>query len=116
MHEFSIAMNIIEIAETSALQHEATGVLEVEIEVGDFSGVNTEALEFAWESAVDSSLLLKNSKLIIHPVSLLLQCNNCHHCYAQANLFESCPSCGEFSTTIIRGRELKVKSVTLAEP
>jgi len=115
MHEFSIALNIIEIAESSAMQYDATGVSEVEIEVGEVSGVNIEALEFAWESAAGSSVMLKNSRLIIHPVSLLLRCNKCQHRFTQAFLYENCPACGEFNTTIIQGRELKVKSVTLAD-
>jgi len=79
MHEFSIALNILEIAESTAMQHEASGISEVEVEVGDAAGVNIEALEFAWESAAGSSPLLKQSKLTIHPVPLIFECARCHH-------------------------------------
>ena len=113
MHEFSIALNIIEIAESTASQHKATAVSEVELEVGDASGVNIEALEFAWESATFSSSLLKKSKLRINPVSLLVRCNSCQYKFPPADLFEKCPACGENGTTIMQGRELKVKSVML---
>lgn len=113
MHEFSIALNIIEIAESTAFQHKATGVSEVELEVGDVSGVSIEALEFAWESATGSSSLLKKSKLKINPVSLLVRCNSCQHQFSPVDLFEICPACGENDTTILQGRELKVKSVML---
>jgi len=116
MHEFSIAVNIVEIAESTALQHNATGVSEVELDVGDASGINIEALEFAWESAAASSTLLKKSSLKINPVPLLLKCNHCQHQFSPADLIESCPSCGDNSTTILQGRELKVKSIILAGP
>ena len=116
MHEFSIALSIIEIAESTAMLHDATAVSEVEIEVGNASGVTIEALEFAWESAAGSSSLLKKSRLIIKPVPLLVQCNNCQYRYTPADLFESCPACSEINSTIIHGRELKVKSVLLADP
>jgi hydrogenase nickel incorporation protein HypA/HybF len=116
MHEFSIALNILEIAESTALQHEASGISEVEVEVGDAAGVNMEALEFAWESAAGSSVLLKNSRLILRPVPLLLECIQCRHRYSPEDLFESCPACGENDSALIQGRELKVKSVTLADP
>jgi hydrogenase nickel incorporation protein HypA/HybF len=116
MHEFSIALNILEIAETTALQHEASGISEVEVEVGNAAGVNLEALEFAWESAAGSSALVKNSRLILRPVPLILECIQCRHRYNPVDLFESCPACGEHDTTLIQGRELKVKSVTLADP
>jgi hydrogenase nickel incorporation protein HypA/HybF len=116
MHEFSIALNILEIAESTALQHEAPGILEVEVEVGDAAGVNIEALEFAWESAAGSSPLLKQSKLTIHPVPLIFECARCRHRYNAAEIAESCPACGENDSVLIQGRELRVKSVTLADP
>jgi len=116
MHEFSIALNILEIAESTALQHEASGISEVEVEVGDAAGVNIEALEFAWESAAGSSPLLKQSKLTIHPVPLIFECSRCRHQYNPAEIAESCPACGENDSVLIQGRELKVKSVTLADP
>ena len=116
MHEFSIALNILEIAESTALQHKTSGVSEVEIEVGDAAGVNIEALEFAWESAAGSSALLKNSKLIIRPVPLIFECIRCRHHYSPADIPATCPACGEPGASLIQGRELKVKSVTLADP
>lgn len=116
MHEFSIALNILEIAESVAVQHEASGISEVEVEVGDAAGVNMEALEFAWESAAGSSVLLKDSKLTLRPVPLILECIQCHHRYSPADLFESCPACGEKDSALVQGRELKVKSVTLTDP
>lgn len=113
MHEFSIAVNIIEIAESAAIQHQATGVSEIEVELGAACGVNIEALEFAWESAAASSTLLRQSKLKICSLPLLLQCKRCQHQFTPVDLFEICPACGESGTTILQGRELKVKSVTL---
>ena len=116
MHEFSIAVNIVEIAEATALQHKATRVSEVELDIGDASGIQIEALEFAWESAAASSVLLKKSSLKINPVPLMLRCNHCQHHFSPVDLFESCPSCGDNRTTILQGRELSVKSIMLAGP
>ena len=50
MHEFSIALNIVDIASKTATDASATKINEVEIEVGILSGVIIEALEFALES------------------------------------------------------------------
>jgi hydrogenase nickel incorporation protein HypA/HybF len=116
MHEFSIALGILEIAESTALQHEATGISEVEVEVGDASGVNIEALEFAWESAAGTSEVLKKSKLTIRSLPLILECIRCGNRFSPAEIPESCPHCGESDYNLIQGRELKVKSVTLADP
>ncbi len=113
MHEFSIAVSIVEIAESAAVQHKAAGISEVEVEIGAASGIVIEALEFAWDSAAASSDLLKKSKLKICPVPLLAQCIRCHHRFAPDDLFEPCPVCRESGITILQGKELKVKSVTL---
>jgi Zn finger protein HypA/HybF involved in hydrogenase expression len=75
-----------------------------------------EALEFAWESAAGSSALLMNSKLTIRSVPLIFECTQCRHRYSPSEIPESCPACGEYDSILIQGRELKVKSVTLADP
>ncbi|MBN2273959.1 MAG: hydrogenase maturation nickel metallochaperone HypA [Bacteroidales bacterium] len=115
MHEFSIVVNIIDIAESTALEHNANGVSEVEVEVGDASGVSIEALEFAWESAIASSRPLKNTKLKIQNIPLLARCSQCQHQYTATELYEACPFCGAINPVIIQGRELRVKSIVLAD-
>ena len=57
MHELSIAMNVIEIADEYAAKANATVVKEIEIEVGELSGVVLDALEFAMEVAVKNTIL-----------------------------------------------------------
>jgi hydrogenase nickel incorporation protein HypA/HybF len=115
MHEFTIAISIVEIAETSALKNGASQVSAVEVDIGEASGVVKEALEFAWESATASSTLLKKSGLILHSVPVLMHCNSCENLFSPDELFDACPGCGEISVTIIQGRELKVKSITVED-
>jgi hydrogenase nickel incorporation protein HypA/HybF len=111
MHEFSIAMNIVEIAEASALKNKAGKVSAVEIDMGEASGVIAEALEFAWGSASSASEVVKNAKLVIHKIPLRVQCNQCGNTFAPADFTEKCPQCGDIFTTILQGRELNVKSI-----
>jgi len=113
MHEFSIALSIVEIAENSAKANGADKVLTVEVEVGAASGIVREALEFAWESAAGSSSILKHAGLILRDVPLSVQCNKCGNRFSPAEIWEACPVCGEIFTTIIKGMELKVISVTV---
>ena len=58
MHEFTIALNIIDIAKEYAIKAGTEKVIEIEIEVGDVSGVVFEALEFALENATLHTLLV----------------------------------------------------------
>jgi hydrogenase nickel incorporation protein HypA/HybF len=63
MHELSIAMSIVEIAEDNAAMAGVKSVSEIQIEVGNLSGVVDEALEFALEEAVKNTIL-RNAKRI----------------------------------------------------
>ncbi len=113
MHEFSIAQNIAEIAETAAMENKTGPVGIVEIELGAASGVIKEALEFAWETISAGSPVLKNAKLAIHEIPLRVKCNICQKEYSPAEIFDSCPGCGEVNVTILQGKELRVKSISI---
>ncbi|UCH14974.1 MAG: hydrogenase maturation nickel metallochaperone HypA [Bacteroidales bacterium] len=112
MHEFSIAVNIIDIASKAAENEDAEKINEVEIEVGMLSGVIIEALEFALESAVKNTLL-ENAKIVIDKVKALAKCNDCQAEFEPDNLIAQCPVCSSIDFKIIRGRELRVKSINV---
>ncbi len=110
MHEFSIAMNVVDIATEYAIKEQAKEVREIEIEVGVFSGVVVDALEFAMESAVKGTIL-ENAVCKIVTVQGKVRCTECRNEYETDNLFEICPKCKTCAPDIIQGRELRVKSL-----
>lgn len=112
MHEFSLALNIIDIATEYAVKENAIEVREVEIEVGELSGVVIEALEFALESAVKGTLLEK-AECIIKIVKGEVICNDCNYEFKTDNLYTECPQCHSYSIEIIKGKELKVTSIVI---
>lgn len=112
MHEFSIAMNIVEIAETETRKAGATAVSKIDLEVGSMSGIVIEALEFALESAVRNTVLHKAECNIIR-LPALGRCVNCGHEFSVENYFDQCPECESFNPEIIQGKELKVKSLVV---
>jgi hydrogenase nickel incorporation protein HypA/HybF len=115
MHEFSIALSILDIAESSAREHGNPKIAEVEIELGDMAGVDIDALLFAWESASGTSELLHNSKLKIISIPVSVRCSQCHREFTPSDFIAACPFCGTFGSDMIRGRELKVKSIILED-
>ena len=56
MHELSIAISIVESAEEAARTNQATMISKVEVEIGSMAGVETEALLFAWDAAVQGTM------------------------------------------------------------
>jgi hydrogenase nickel incorporation protein HypA/HybF len=110
MHEFAIAVDIVDIAVSSARQEGASRVKEVEIEIGLLSGVVLEALEFSLEAAVKGTLL-EHARRNLVTVQGRARCTQCGNEYDTDTLYTACPACQAMAPEIIRGRELRVKSL-----
>jgi hydrogenase nickel incorporation protein HypA/HybF len=110
MHEFSIAVNIIEIAEDYASREDASVVREIEIEVGELSGVVVDALNFCLEAAVKDTLI-EQAERKISITEGRARCRSCSHEFKTSDFYSCCPECGTHAPEIIQGRELRVKSL-----
>jgi hydrogenase nickel incorporation protein HypA/HybF len=66
MHELSIVMNIIDIAQKESSKANAAIIDEIEIDIGDFSTVEMDAFDFAWQQAVKETILENAVKKINH--------------------------------------------------
>lgn len=109
MHELSIVMNILETVEDSAIEHKATGVSVIELEIGLLSGIEFDALEFAFEHAPKSKIL-QNVKFLINKIQPSARCAECQHEFETNEFAAHCPKCNSFRTEIIKGDELRIAS------
>ncbi len=110
MHEFSIVMNILSIVEENAVNLDAKTVHEIEMDIGELSGVDYDALEFAMQHSKKSELL-ENAKLVINRIPARARCNSCHHEFELNDFYTPCPKCGKFDHDIFQGKELKVRAI-----
>ena len=76
MHELSIAIDLVEIAENAARSAGAQAVETVYLRVGVMSGVVKEALLFVYDTATKDTML-ENSRLEIEDVPLVVYCPDC---------------------------------------
>ncbi len=113
MHELSIAMGIVKIAEEEAKKAHAKIIDSIELEIGTLSGVEIDSLNFAWPMAVKDTLLENAEKKIIL-IEGLAQCVDCNHVYKIKNLFDPCPKCNSFLKIILKGKELRVKALEIS--
>jgi hydrogenase nickel incorporation protein HypA/HybF len=115
MHEVSIALNLIELAETAAKEAGASNILAVHLRLGVFSGVVKESLHFAFDVAKENSLLA-GARLIIEEVPLRIFCS---HCKAERELenvyYLACPVCGMPSLEIREGKEIELSFLEAAD-
>ncbi len=110
MHELAIAMDIVDIATSSARKEAATVVKEIEVEIGQLSGVVMEALEFSLEAAVKGTIL-ENARRNLIIIAGTARCTQCLTEYDTDTLFKPCPKCQACAPDVILGRELRVKSL-----
>lgn len=113
MHELSLVMSIVEIADEQAKQHSAKEIESIELEIGSLAGVEMDALLFAWDAAVPGTVLEKSER-IIHHLPARARCMDCGHEYVVQQLFEACPSCGQYLSELLQGKELRVKSLVVS--
>jgi hydrogenase nickel incorporation protein HypA/HybF len=108
MHELSIAMNIVEIAEAAARDVGITQVKAVHLRLGVFSGLVKESLLFAYEIAIENTLLA-GSRLVVEDLPLVIYCPQCQaeHQLEKLQGFE-CPNCGVASNEIRQGKEIEL--------
>ncbi len=114
MHELSIAISMIDqITEES----ENRGGLQIEavhMKLGIFSGVDKDALLFAFELACEGSPL-EGSRLVIESIPLVIYCAACQKDRTPPSVYQlSCPDCGSPGQKIVTGREIEVASLEVA--
>lgn len=111
MHEFSLAQNIIEIVEEAIEKNNAGKVSSIELEIGTLSGVEIPALDMALESLQPGSVI-DGAEIVKRIIQGKAKCLQCHHEFKPDDYFTVCPECGSLGTEIIKGKELRVKSIT----
>lgn len=115
MHEVSIAMSLAEAVSERALQENVDKVNTVHVRIGAFAGVLPDALLFAWDIAVQGTVV-EGARLLIENVPLVVFCPICDEAKTISGpAILQCPTCGTLTPTIVRGRELQLLSFEVAD-
>ena len=112
MHELSIVLSIVDIAEQEVHKAGARRVEHIELDIGVLAGVESSALDFAWQSAVQKTVLEKAQRTI-HHVAGKARCSDCQREYQLESYYDPCPYCESPFHETLSGRELRVRSLTV---
>jgi len=106
MHELGIAESALELALAQARSAGASRVLRMVIRVGALSGVDPEALGFAF-TAILPGTAAEGANVQIDPVTAIAYCPACQKDFSpDTEHFFECPTCGQLCATVKQGREL----------
>jgi hydrogenase nickel incorporation protein HypA/HybF len=114
MHELSIAMSIVEMAQEEAARRSAR-ISAVHLELGALSGVVKEALLFSYQIACDGTRL-EGSHLEVKEIPIEVYCPSCKAPkFLPSTQWFCCPDCGTPTPEVIHGKELAIAALELID-
>lgn len=112
MHEFALAQDIVETIRRQ-LPDKMEKITCIHLEVGAFSGVVAESLEFGID-VIFSEKNIPGVKVNIAKVPTIARCK-CGNEYELDEIFTKCPACESFEKKVISGMDIVIKSVEILE-
>jgi hydrogenase nickel incorporation protein HypA/HybF len=113
VHEVGLMLEALALAEERARGHEASRIHRLTLRVGRLSGVDAEALTFAFDACAEGTLA-EGAQLVIEEEPVSCWCARCQTEFQPADIIFACPACGELSPDIRRGRELELTSLEVS--
>ena len=115
MHELSIAMSIVELAEEEIERRGDVQITAVHLKLGALSGVVKDALLASYEMACEGTSLA-GSRLVVEDLPIIIFCPSCQveQAVSSIQLF-CCAECGTPSSDIRQGKELEVVALEIEE-
>ncbi len=108
MHELSIALSILEIAEEESQRQGGARVTAIHVKLGPLSGVVKEALLSAFELACEQTPM-EGCRLVLKEVPIVVYCPHCEGERSPVSVQEiRCCDCGTPTPKIVSGQELDV--------
>jgi hydrogenase nickel incorporation protein HypA/HybF len=115
MHELSIAMNIVEMAEEESQRRGGLHITAVHLRLGLLAGVVKDALLSSYEMACEDTSL-KGSQLVVEEVPGVVYCPACDaQRHVRSSEWFCCSECGAIASEIVQGKELEVVSLEVEE-
>ncbi|APW62965.1 hydrogenase maturation nickel metallochaperone HypA [Paludisphaera borealis] len=111
MHELSIALSILDMAEEEA-ERRGGRIVAVHLKLGPLSGVVARALASAYEMAREGTPL-DQAELVIEEVPIVAYCATCDVEHLPDAFDLRCPGCGAPTPTIRGGRELEIVALEI---
>jgi hydrogenase nickel incorporation protein HypA/HybF len=113
MHEISIAMSIVDLAEEEVARRGPMHVTAIHLKLGALSGVVKEALLSSFEMACEDTPL-RGARLVVEEVPIVVYCPTCKARRPVAFMqWFACPQCGTPTAEVLQGKELEVVALEI---
>ncbi len=113
MHEVGLMENALAIALDYAHRDRASRIHKICLRVGTLSGVEPDALRFAFD-VVTKNTIADSAQLEIESTPTRCFCATCQWEFEPESLGYECPVCQTWSTNLLQGRELELASLEVS--
>jgi hydrogenase nickel incorporation protein HypA/HybF len=112
VHEFHIVEALFKKAVAEAEKKKALRVKELNLCVGEHSGLEEGAVRMFLETLAQNSVL-ENARIVITKIPSQLNCRTCGKNFTRAGSFLDCPNCGRQGAPTGIGKEFYIESMTV---
>ncbi len=113
MHEVGLMENALAIALDYAERDQASRIHKICLRVGSLSGVESDALRFAFD-IVTRNTIAEAAQLEIADCPTRCYCVACQTEFEPVDMGYECPNCHSWSTSILQGKELELASLEVS--
>ena len=113
MHEVGLMQNALTLALDYAAREQASRIDRLALRVGELSGVDPDALRFAFD-VVCQGTIAEQAQLSIEVCPTLCFCSLCQSPFHPTETGYECPNCQTWSTSIVQGKELELASLEVS--
>lgn len=110
MHEMSLCESLVQVIEEQAAAQGYSQVKTVFLEVGAFSGIETDALSFCFD-VVCRGTLADGAKLVIDEKPGTAWCFDCEREVEVTDRLDPCPHCQGISLQVKGGDQMQIKEL-----
>ena len=111
MHELGLVNYTVKEVSKVAEAHNVKKIKSVTLEFGEVSGIVTSYLYDYWNWYSKKYPMFEGSTLYCEEIPAVTWCDDCKITYSTVTYGKTCPHCGSGHTWLIRGNEMRIKSV-----
>ena len=111
MHELGLVNYTVKEVAKVAEANNVKKIKSVTLEFGEVSGIVTSYLYDYWNWYSKKYPMFEGSTLYCEEIPAVTWCDDCKITYSTVQYGKICPHCGSGRTWLIRGNEMRIKSV-----
>jgi hydrogenase nickel incorporation protein HypA/HybF len=113
MHEIGLMQAALSVALDYAQTQGAQQIHRLQLQVGELSGVDPDALAFAFD-VVSNGTLAEKAELELIAIPVSCYCSSCQQMFHPSDWVYECPCCHQLSADIRQGRALELTSLEIS--